>query len=211
VRLFNPVTQRIEDDPPHDETPIEAVTIDEMRIPFAKHVIRAFVGRVRVIMRANIHRQFVQPIHIEVRVRQNFDRRGAQELQRAFDDVVVSTVCDTDIAEEQRNWPRSLVRIRFGLSPILEHGQGAIPKEIIQPSHGPRLSLRDVNETLALIESLTTPRIIHIELRLDDGTVIRRPLLTMQTERVPDYLELMYSPATLIKHLSEPEKPDLGR
>jgi hypothetical protein len=81
---------------------------------------------------------------------------------------------------------------------------------VMQPSQGPRLALRDINEHLALIESLTTPRIIHLELGLDDGTVIRRPFLTIQTERVPDYLELISPPARLIERQIEPAKKDIG-
>jgi hypothetical protein len=75
-----------------------------------------------------------------------------------------------------------------------------IDRGSIQPNPVPTLSLRDSSDYLAQIESLTTPRIIHIELQLDDGTVLQRPLLTIQPERLPDMMEIKDPPAVIIDH-----------
>ena len=75
-----------------------------------------------------------------------------------------------------------------------------IDRGFIQPNPVPTLSLRHSSDYLTQIESLTTPRIIHIELQRDDGMVLRRPLLTIQPERVPEMMEITDLPAVLIDH-----------
>ncbi len=75
-----------------------------------------------------------------------------------------------------------------------------IDRGFIQPNPVPTLSLRDSSDYLVQIESLTTPRIMHIELQLDDGTVLQRPLLTIQPEQVPDMMEIKDPPAVIIDH-----------
>jgi hypothetical protein len=62
------------------------------------------------------------------------------------------------------------------------------------------LSLRNSSDYLAQIESLTTPRIMHLELQRNDGTVLQHPLLTIQPERAPEIMEIKDLPVVLIDH-----------
>jgi hypothetical protein len=79
-----------------------------------------------------------------------------------------------------------------------------IDRGSIQPNHGPMLSLRNSSDYLVQIESLTTPRVTHIELQLDDGTVLQRPLLTIQPEEIPESMEIKRPPSLLIEHSFSP-------
>ena len=56
----HPLHQRVQDDLSDDKTTIEALVIDHVRIPFAEHVIRAFVNGMRVIVGTWVECQFVE-------------------------------------------------------------------------------------------------------------------------------------------------------
>jgi hypothetical protein len=79
-----------------------------------------------------------------------------------------------------------------------------IDRGSIQPNHGPMLSLRNSSDYLVQVDSLTSPRVIHIELQLDDGTVLQRPLLTIQPEEIPESMEIKRPPSLLIEHSFSP-------
>ncbi len=79
-----------------------------------------------------------------------------------------------------------------------------IDRGSIQPNPVFTMSLRDSSDYYPQIESVTTPHIIEIELQLDDGTVLRRPMLTIHPERTPDIMEIKDPPAVLIDHSFAP-------
>ena len=92
----------------------------------------------RVVVRPHVDRKFFELIEIKMRLAEDLGRRFSQKSNGPLDQLVIRTMRRAGIPEIDRDRTEPLVRIRLHLSPVLEHGQGAIADEIIEPLEGSR-------------------------------------------------------------------------
>ena len=150
--IFQPRQQRVQDDPADDKTSVETLRVNLVRIPFAEHVVRTLVDRMRVVVSSQVQREFVQIVQTEPRFGQQVVGRVAKILQRVFDEFLVRTIRHTGIANEQRNGPVPFVIVWFHLLFVFQNCQRTVAKKIVELLKRsiddalrfvPRTSLRD--------------------------------------------------------------------
>ena len=129
---MNPVDERIDDQPTHDEPAIKSLRIDLIRIPFAKHIVRAFVDWMQVIMRPHVETQLSHPVNREMRRADQIVRQIPHEGNRRCDQLFIRSDGRTDIAEVQRQGTESFAGIDFRTTTVFQNCHRSISDEMIE-------------------------------------------------------------------------------
>ena len=85
-----------------------------------------------VIVGAQVDRQFVHQLDVEVSLGQHVGRHLAQQFQRALDDRAIRAVDDARAAQKEGQGPEPLVRIQIHLLSVLQDGDRTVADEVVQ-------------------------------------------------------------------------------
>jgi hypothetical protein len=134
---LHPVQQRVENHAAHHKPPVTTRDVHQVRVPLAEGVIRTAVDRVRVVVRPQVERQFVQQVEVEVGPGQHGGGHRPQNLDRPRDHRLVPAVGHPHLAQIQRNGSMPLVRVGLHPPAIFEHRHRPMPEVIIQLAQRP--------------------------------------------------------------------------
>ena len=173
--MTHPSHQRIDGDLLQHKTSVITRTIDPVRIPLPKIIIRSRIDRMIKIISPRIQCQLVESTQIELRSAQNPSRGLLQYHQRALDQLVIRPISNPHSPNEKRNRPEPLVLIRLQIM-TLERRDRTITHIVVQ------LANRTRNDPVELL-----PRSTLLERRLNGPTqkqTVEDPLRLLMKKKV---------------------------
>ena len=132
ITFFDPIEQQVENDAADDEPPIVTFVVDDVRVPFAEHVVRSLVHGMRMIVRSHIHRQFIHSRQVEMRFAENVVGCFPEEQQCAFQQIAVFSAGNAHTANVKWEGAEKLARIRLHLAAVFQYRQRPVSEIIVQ-------------------------------------------------------------------------------
>lgn len=107
-----------------------------MWVPFAEHIVRAFVHGMEVVVGAEIEGKFLQLRELKMRIQEDVLGCLTQMVKGVFEEIPVGTLRDADSGNEEGKGAKFFVFIGLHQLAGFENGHRAMADEIVELSDG---------------------------------------------------------------------------